>query len=260
MLAPRKCKSRGQSLSRGQACLPGRLRSLPVAGISFLPQGTVAALGATTSALPAFGSSASPANPSGASAAADAAPQAKPVSKRKIPIGVFDPVFEQMELDPMLDLISGWGIEAVEMGTGGFPGNRRCPLDELLQDPAKAKAWKRKFESKNIQVATLSCHGNPVHPDAKIAARDALTFRKTVQLAERLEVPVIVGFSGCPGGAPGDTMPNWATVPMASGVRPDPELAVEREGGSVLERCSEVCARARHSQTCFRDASGLCGL
>jgi len=173
--------------------------------------GTVAALGATTSALPAFGSSASPANPSGAFTAANAGPQAKSVSKRKIPIGVFDPVFEQMELDQMLDLISSWGIEAVEMGTGGFPGNRRCPLDELLQDPAKAKAWKKKFESKNIQVATLSCHGNPVHPDAKIAARDALTFRKTVQLAERLEVPVIVGFSGCPGGAPGDTMPNWAT-------------------------------------------------
>ena len=50
------------------------------------------------------------------------------------------------------------------MGTGGFPGNRRCPLDELLQDPAKAKAWKRKFESKNIQVATLSCHGVRLHP------------------------------------------------------------------------------------------------
>src|SRR5580765_3902046 len=173
--------------------------------------GTVAALGATTSALPAFGSSASPANPSGAFTAANAGPQAKSVSKRKIPIGVFDPVFEQMELDQMLDLISSWGIEAVEMGTGGFPGNRRCPLDELLQDPTKAKAWKKKFESKNIQVATLSCHGNPVHPDAKHAAKDAETFKKTVQLAEILDVKVIVGFSGTPGGTPQDTQPNWIT-------------------------------------------------
>jgi sugar phosphate isomerase/epimerase len=32
-----------------------------------------------------------------------------------------------------------------------------------------------------------------------------------VVLAERMEVPVIVGFSGCPGGSPTDTMPNWVT-------------------------------------------------
>jgi sugar phosphate isomerase/epimerase len=165
--------------------------------------GTVAALGATMNGLPNLASAATGASP--------AAAQATPAPKRKIPIGVFDPVFDKMDIDPMIELISEWGIEAVEIGTGGYPQNRHCPLDELVQDASKAKAWKKKFESKNIQVATLSCHGNPVHPDAKIAARDAQTFRKTVLLAERLEVPVIVGFSGCPAGAPGDTMPNWAT-------------------------------------------------
>jgi sugar phosphate isomerase/epimerase len=164
--------------------------------------GTVAALSATT-ALPSIASTAGPAPLHN--------PQSATGLKRKIPIGVFDPVFDKMDLDPMIELISSWGIEAVEIGTGGYPGNRHCPVAELLQDPAKAKAWKKKFESKNIQVATLSCHGNPVHPDAKIAARDAQTFRNTVLLAERLEVPVIVGFSGCPGGSPTDTMPNWAT-------------------------------------------------
>ena len=51
----------------------------------------------------------------------------------------------------------------------------------------------------------------PVHPDPKIAARDDQYFRNSVLLAERLEVPVIVGFSGCPGGSPEDKMPNWAT-------------------------------------------------
>ena len=60
-------------------------------------------------------------------------------------------------------------------------------------------------------MATFSCHGNPVSPDPKIAERDAETFRRTVLLAERLGVSVIVGFSGCPGGSPTDTMPNWVT-------------------------------------------------
>ena len=132
-------------------------------------------------------------------------------SPRKLLIGVFDPVYNNLTLEQMLEKISALHLEAVEIGTGGYPAAPHCPVQELLADPAKARAWKKKFEDRNILVAALRCHGNPVHPDPKIAARDAQTFRNTVLLAERLEVPVIVGFSGCPGGSPTDTMPNWAT-------------------------------------------------
>lgn len=150
---------------------------------------------------------------SSVSASAEA-PQEAPVPasvQRKIPIGVFDPAFPDWPLDEMIEKFAAWGIEAVEIGTGGYPESKHCPVQSMLDDPAKARAWKKKFEVKNIRVATLSCHGNPVHPDAKIAQRDAETFRRTVLLAERLEVEVIVGFSGCPAGNATDTMPNWAT-------------------------------------------------
>jgi sugar phosphate isomerase/epimerase len=132
-------------------------------------------------------------------------------AKKKIPIGVFDPVYEHLSTDEMLDKVTALGLEAVEIGTGGYPGANHCPLDDIYNDSAKAKAWLKKFEDRGIRVATLSCHGNPVHPDTKHAARDAETFRKTVQLAERIGVKVIVGFSGCPGGSPTDTQPNWIT-------------------------------------------------
>lgn len=134
-----------------------------------------------------------------------------PGAKKKIPIGVFDPVYDEYSLDAMLDKVSALGLEAMEIGTGGYPNNKHCPLDDLIADKAKAKAWIKKFEDKNIRVATLSCHGNPVHPNTQHAAKDADTFRKTVQLAEMLEIKVIVGFSGCPGGTPQDTQPNWIT-------------------------------------------------
>ncbi len=156
-----------------------------------VPQ-AASALGAS----PAYGSSAAPMAEGGV---------------RKIPIGVFDPVFDHLSLDEMIEKISRLGIEAVEIGTGGYPGTKHCPVQELLDDPAKLRAWKKKFEDRNIQVATLSCHGNPVHPDAKIAERDAAAFRRTVLLAEKLEVKVIVGFSGCPGGSPQDSSPSWIT-------------------------------------------------
>jgi len=145
------------------------------------------------------------------SAAASRPAQASAGAKKKIPIGVFDPVYAKLSLDEMLDKVSALGLEAMEIGTGGYPGANHCPLDEIYNDSAKAKTWVKKFEDRGIRVATLSCHGNPVHPDAKHAAKDADTFRKTVQLAERIDVKVIVGFSGCPGGSPTDTQPNWVT-------------------------------------------------
>jgi len=132
-------------------------------------------------------------------------------AKKKIPIGVFDPVYADLPLDAMIDKISALGLEAVEIGTGGYPGSNHCPIDELLADPVKAKAWVKKFEDHGLKVATLSCHGNPVHPDPKHAARDQESFKKTVRLAEMIGVRVIVGFSGCPGGSPTDTQPNWIT-------------------------------------------------
>jgi sugar phosphate isomerase/epimerase len=130
---------------------------------------------------------------------------------KKIPIGVFDPAFPDLSLDQMLDKVAGYRLEAMEIGTGGYPDNHHCPLNDLLADPAKLKVWKKKFDDRKIVIGALSCHGNPVHPDTKIAGRDAQTFRNTVLLAEKLGVQVIVGFSGCPGGSPTDTTPNWVT-------------------------------------------------
>lgn len=153
--------------------------------------------------------------PTAASALSGAAPPSEqPLSKaiaRKIPIGVFDPAFPDWSTDQMLEKFSAWGVEAVEIGTGGYPGSKHCPVDEMLADDSKLKAWRKKFDDRNIQIATLSCHGNPVFPDAKIAEGYQETFRKTVLLAEKLGVKVIVGFSGCPGGSPTDATPAWIT-------------------------------------------------
>ena len=153
-----------------------------------------------------------PVPPTGPLANSSGHREASPPGKlRKVPIGVFDPVYEHLSLDAMLDRVTALGLEAMEIGTGGYPNNHHCPLDDLIADPSKAKAWQKKFEDRGIHVATLSCHGNPLHPDAKRAQKDIDTFRKTILLAEMLDVKVIVGFSGCPGGTPQDTQPNWIT-------------------------------------------------
>ncbi|MGC2404484.1 MAG: sugar phosphate isomerase/epimerase [Acidobacteriaceae bacterium] len=133
--------------------------------------------------------------------------EASPV--RKLPIGVFDPPFNKLSLDEMLEKFSSMGIEAVEVGAAGKNGSPHCPRPELVADPAKARAWKKKFDDRGIPVMTLSCHNNALYPDADKAKEAAEQFRETIQLAGMLGIPTVVGFSGCPGGSPTDTVPNW---------------------------------------------------
>jgi len=163
---------------------------------------------ATTSGVIA-GAVAAPHALSAVAPQAETTGSASPHPRRKILIGVFDPAFPDLTTDQLVEKYQQMGVEAAEIGTGGYPGDKHCPVQELLANPAKLKAWKKKFEDHNIQVATLSCHGNPVYPDKTIAERDAQTFRNTVLLAEKLDVKVIVGFSGCPGANPTDKNPNW---------------------------------------------------
>jgi len=165
---------------------------------SLLATAPIAAHGATLSAVEPTRAAAPAVSPS-------------PATTRKIPIGVFDTVYGRLSLDAMLDKLTALGLEAVEIAAGGYAGTAHCPTGELLKDPAKTREWKKKFDDRNIRIGAFSAHGNPVHPDAAHAQRDAESLKAAVLLAERMDVPVIVGFSGCPGGSPEDKTPNWAT-------------------------------------------------
>ena len=48
-------------------------------------------------------------------------------------LGVFTVLFAQKSFEEMLDYVAASGLKAVEIGTGGYPGNSHCPLDEFLK-------------------------------------------------------------------------------------------------------------------------------
>jgi sugar phosphate isomerase/epimerase len=103
------------------------------------------------------------------------------------------------------------GVEAVELGTGNYPGSAHCDPDALLEDAGARRALRSAVESRGMIISALSQHGNPLHPDAAVAAAAHETWRKTVRLAGQLEVPVVNAFSGCPGDSDRATQPNWVT-------------------------------------------------
>lgn len=126
-------------------------------------------------------------------------------------IGVFDPVFGKLELEPMLDRVVELGLEAVEIGTGNYPGDARCKPGELLADRSARERFAVAFSERGLVISALSCHGNPLHPDAERARHDDAVYRDTVRLAVELGVDRINLFSGCPGDGPNATQPNWVT-------------------------------------------------
>lgn len=128
-------------------------------------------------------------------------------------IGIFTALFQDRPLEEALDLIASMGIEAVEIGTGGYPGDSHADADQLLADDGKAKAFMKAISSRGLMLSGLSCHGNAVHPDKDFARSSHEAWRKSVLLAEKLELPVVITFSGCPGDSPGGKYPNWVTCP-----------------------------------------------
>ena len=128
-------------------------------------------------------------------------------------IGVFTVLFSERPFEEALDFIRQTGCEAVEIGTGGAPGNAHCDLDSLVDNDQAQKQWMDAITSRGLEVSALSCHGNPLHPNREVARRDDETFRKTVRLANQLGIGTVITFSGCPGEGPNATRPNWVTCP-----------------------------------------------
>ncbi len=131
-------------------------------------------------------------------------------------IGVLSVPFQELPFEQALDKIAGFGVSAVEIGTGGYPGNHHCPLDELLSSEKKRQAYLNAIADRNLIISSFSCHHEPLHPNPAIAQESDVVFRKSVRLAQLMNVPVVNAFSGTPAGAPGDTMPNWVTSPWPS--------------------------------------------
>src|ERR1700730_16968830 len=134
------------------------------------------------------------------------------VKERSVRVGVFTPLLSQMSLDNVFTKLKGYDINTVELGTGNYPGDAHCKLS-MLDNKAELNDFKSKLADSGFSISALSCHGNPLHPDKDRARHDQEVSKRTIRLAEKLGVKVVVDFSGCPGDSPKAKYPNWVTCP-----------------------------------------------
>jgi sugar phosphate isomerase/epimerase len=127
-------------------------------------------------------------------------------------VGVFTALLSQLPLAVVLKKLAALHIDTVELGTGNYVGDAHCKLS-MLENPAALSEFQKVLADQGAKISALSCHGNPLHPDKNRAMHDRETSRKTILLAEKLGVPMMIDFSGCPGDSPNATAPNWVTCP-----------------------------------------------
>jgi sugar phosphate isomerase/epimerase len=127
-------------------------------------------------------------------------------------VGVFTPLLSQLPLDAVLTKLSELHIETVELGTGNYVADAHCKLS-MLENGSALADFQKILGDYGAGISALSCHGNPLHPDKARARQDREVSRKTILLAERLAVPFVIDFSGCPGDSPNAVAPNWVTCP-----------------------------------------------
>lgn len=111
--------------------------------------------------------------------------------------------------EEMLDAARARGIGQIEACAGGhIPTHHYDPVG-LAEDADALARFRATLEDRELTLCSLSCHGNPLHPDPDRAAADHADFVATCRLAVELGVSHVSLLAGLPAGAAGDATPNW---------------------------------------------------
>lgn len=128
-------------------------------------------------------------------------------------IGVLTAVLGGQSIADAFEYLADIGVDTVEIGTGGFPGDAHLAREEYLSNEDAQAELNDLLDEYDLQISALATHNNPLHPDAERAERADTELREAIRLADQLDVDAVTCFSGLPAGSPNDETPNWITAP-----------------------------------------------
>jgi DNA-(apurinic or apyrimidinic site) lyase len=128
-------------------------------------------------------------------------------------IGVLTVPLGDQSLDETLSYLASIGVDTVELGCGGYPGEDHLDRAATLDDDSAQAALRATLDEYDMSVSALATHNNPLHPDDERASEADTELREAIRLADQLDVNTVTCFSGLPAGGPDDSVPNWVTAP-----------------------------------------------
>ena len=93
-----------------------------------------------------------------------------------------------MPLDGALKYLKDRGVDGMELGAGGYPGKAHADIIELKDSAKKRDELKALFNKHGIEIAALSVHGNPVHPQKQVAKTADEELDAAIEVAPKLGV------------------------------------------------------------------------
>ncbi|MCL9815044.1 sugar phosphate isomerase/epimerase family protein [Natranaeroarchaeum aerophilus] len=128
-------------------------------------------------------------------------------------IGVHTPPLYDRSLSEALAYLDDIGVDAVEPGVGGWPGDDHLDRRAYLDDEDAQAELAELLDQHDMRISALATHNNPIHPDEDRATEADTELREAIELAGQLDVNTVTCFSGLPAGSPNDETPNWVTAP-----------------------------------------------
>ena len=160
-------------------------------------------------------------------------------------LSAFSVLYKDRPLDEVLDIFKSKGITHAEIGAGGFIGKEHCDPARLLQDKSEREQFQDLFLRRDMTISSLSCHGNPVHPQKAPGPKLSPGY----QGRHRPGLPAWRG-AHCnllrmPGRLRELAVSELAGIAIPGGFSDGRGLAVGEKAGAVLERNGQICGRQR---------------
>jgi len=127
--------------------------------------------------------------------------------------GLFTNCFKDKTWEEVCIFASEVGLTTLEVGAGALNGKSHCDPLEIMKENSGPRDFIRTAEKNGIEIGSLSCMGNPVHPDRNIAGEHASDLDAVIEFASKIGVKVVNGFAGVPGAGPDALYPNWIGLP-----------------------------------------------
>src|SRR5437762_2904087 len=84
-------------------------------------------------------------------------------------LGIMSASIAPLGWDKALEFCRHLGLDAIELPCGGYAKSKLIDAEALLADSGQQRRIVEDLKKHGLTLSAVSCHGNPVHPDAEIA-------------------------------------------------------------------------------------------
>ena len=143
-------------------------------------------------------------------------------------LGFVSDSLAHLGFEEVLETAAQLGLDGVEVNTGNWSSAPHFDMNKMKSSADARKAFTEAFASRGLKLIALNANGNQLHPVTGDAQSACL--HDTIRLAGEIGTKKVCLMSGLPGGAVGETTPNW----IVSSWPPETQTILQWQWDEVL--------------------------